>query len=114
MECALFELHAHRLAVPPRHDDAGSLAFSRADHSKDPCRGPPLALWLRGAGASPCPAPGEFGLLADLRFVMPPQLYRRSRREPAFGLRQKRRIFLELAMLSDLCPWWRGRADGLQ
>lgn len=42
MEGDLLEMHAHRLAVAPGHVDAGSLAFSRTECSKDPYRGPPL------------------------------------------------------------------------
>jgi hypothetical protein len=36
MEGDLLQMHAHRFAVAARHDDAGSLAFSGADRTKDP------------------------------------------------------------------------------
>lgn len=45
MEGDLLEMHAHRRAVAPGHDDAGSLAFSGADRPEDPYRGPLLILW---------------------------------------------------------------------
>jgi hypothetical protein len=37
VEGDLLEMHAHRLAVAPGHDDAGGLAFSRADRAEEPC-----------------------------------------------------------------------------
>ena len=42
VEGDLLQMHAHRLAVAAGHDDPGSLAFGRADCTKDPGRGSPL------------------------------------------------------------------------
>lgn len=45
VEGDFFQMHAHRLAVAPGHDDAGGLAFSGTDRPEDPCRGPALIPW---------------------------------------------------------------------
>ena len=105
VERDLFEMHAHRLAVAAGHDDACSLAFSRADRTKDPCRGTPLITRSRGARAALGPAPGELGLLADPGFVLPPQLYGCSFGEVFADLRQTgAELFLKMAMSSLFCP----------
>lgn len=72
------EVHRHRLAVAGRHDDACRLALQRADRSEDPGRGSALISWDARPGAALGPAPGQFGLLADPRLVLPPQFYGRS------------------------------------
>jgi len=72
VEGDLLEMHAHGPAVAPGHDDAGSLVFSGTDRPEYPCRGAALILRRTGAGATPCLAPGELGLLADTGFVLPP------------------------------------------
>lgn len=105
MEGDLFEVHAHRLGVAVGHDDAGSLAFSRTDCAKDPCRGTPLVARSRRARAALDPAPGELGLLADPGFVLPPQLYGRSLGEAFMDLRQTgAELFLKMAMSCGFCP----------
>ncbi len=88
VEGDLLEVHAHCLAVAAGHDDAGGLPFGRTDCAEQPCRGSPLVLGCRRPGATPGPAPGELGLLADAGLVLPPQLYRRSSREAPPDLRQ--------------------------
>jgi hypothetical protein len=37
VEGDFFQMHAHRLAVAARHDDAGALSFRGADRAEDPC-----------------------------------------------------------------------------
>ena len=102
VEGDLFKMHAHRLAVAAGHDDACSLAFSRADCTKDPCRGTPLITRGRGARAALGPAPGELGLLADPGFILPPQLYGRSLGKALADLRQTGgEAFLKMAMSSS-------------
>src|SRR5512147_378824 len=104
VEGDLLEVHAHRLAVAPWHDDPGGFAFSGTDRTEQPCRGPPLILGRRGPGAAPRPAPSELGLLADAGLVLPPQLYWRSSREPPLDLRQTGgEAFLKSVMAS---PFW--------
>jgi len=78
VEGDLLKVHAHRLAVALGHDDAGGLAFSGTDRSKDPCRGPTLIPWYRRTSAALRPTPGELGLLADPCLVLPPDLDRRT------------------------------------
>jgi len=105
VEGDLLEMHGHRLAVAPGHDDAGGLAFSGTDRAEQPCRRPSLVLRRRGSRAALCPAPGEFGLLADAGLVLPPQFYRRSSREPPLDLRQTGgEAFLKSAMSSGFWP----------
>ena len=105
VEGDLFEMHAHRLAVTAGHDDAGSLAFSRADRAKDPGRGAALIARSGGTRATPCPAPGELGLLADPGFILPPQLYRGSFGQALADLRQTgAELLLKMAMSSLFCP----------
>ena len=105
VEGDLFEMHAHRLAVAAGHDDACSLAFSRTDRTKDPCRGTPLITRSRGARAALGPAPGELGLLPDPGFILPPQLYGRSLGKALADLRQTGgEAFLKRAMSSSFCP----------
>ena len=105
VEGDLLEMHAHGLAVAPRHDDPGSLAFSGTDRPEDPCRGAALILRRTGAGATPCPAPGELGLLTDPSFVLPPKLYGRAGGQAFTDLRQTGgEIFLKAAISSGRCP----------
>jgi len=115
VEGDFLQVHAHCLAVAMGHDDAGGLAFSRADGPEDPGRGTALVPRSRRAGAALCPASGELGLLADAGLVLPPQLYWRPAREPLPDLRQTGgELFLKTAMSSDRCPRWRGRAESLR
>jgi len=105
VEGDLFKMHAHRLTVAAGHDDAGRLAFSRADRAKDPGRGAPLIARSRGARAALGPTPGELGLLPDPGFILPPQLYGRSFGEALADLRQTGgEAFLKMAMSSLFCP----------
>lgn len=105
VEGDLFQMHAHRFTVAAGHDDAGGLAFSRTDRTKDPGRGSSLITRSRGTCAALGPAPGELGLLADPGFVLPPQLYGRSFREAFADLRQTGgEAFLKMAMSSSFCP----------
>ena len=78
------ELHGHRFTVAGRHYDADRFAFQRADRPEEPGWGSALIPWCARSGAALGPAPGQLGLLADPRLVLPPQLYRRSL-EQAFG-----------------------------
>src|ERR1700747_252992 len=115
VEGDLFEMHAHRLAVAGRHNDARRLSFKGADRAEDPCRGAALIPWRRWPGAAPCPSPGQLGLLANSCLVLPPQLYGRSSREAAGDARQTRgEAFLKSAMSSVFWPLWRGRAESLR
>ena len=115
VERDLFEMHAHRLAVAARHDDASSLALGRTDRTEDPCRGTPLIAGSRRTRATLGPAPGELGLLPDPGFILPPQLYGCSLREAFADLRQTGgEAFLKMAMSSSFCPRWRGRAVSLR
>ncbi len=103
VEGDLLEMRAHGLAVAAGHEHAGSLAFGRADRPEDPRRGAALILRRTGAGATPCPAPGELGL------------HGRGFGESLADLRQTGgELFLKTAISSGRCPWWRGRAESLR
>jgi len=111
----LLEVHAHRLAVAPGHHNARDLAISGTDRAEQPCRRAPLILGCRWPSAALGPAPGELGLLADAGLVLPPQLYRRSSREPPFELCQTGgEAFLKSAMSSGFWPRCRDRAESLR
>ena len=102
VEGDLFEVHAHRLAVAPRHDDAGGFAFSGADRSEEPCRGPALIFRCRRPGTALCPAAGKLGLLTDARFVLPPYLNRRAGRQTSrYRCQLACEVFLKAGMASS-------------
>lgn len=102
MEGDLFEVHAHRLAVAPGHDDACGLALSRADCAEDPRGGPTLVLRRTRAGATLCPAAGEFGLLTDARLVLPPYLdWRVGRQAGCYRRQLVCEVFLKAGMASS-------------
>ena len=75
------EVQGHRLGIAAGRDECCSLAVVRATCSEDVGGGG--ALIVRGAGSCPAsgPAPRDLVLLADPRFVLEPDLYRRALRE---------------------------------
>jgi len=102
VEGDLFQMHAHRFPVAAGHDDAGSLAFSRTDRTKDPGRGSPLIARSCGTRSASGPAPSELGLLTDPGSIPPLQLYRRSFGEAVADLRQTGlEVVLKMAMSSS-------------
>ena len=108
-------MRGHRRGVAPRHDKPGALALLGADRAED--IGPLGALVVRGArpGSTPGPAAGDGVLLPDAGFVLPPQLYFGSGREPLADLVQfGRKVFLKASIASSFCAKWRGRAEILR
>lgn len=102
VEGDLLEMQVHRLAVAPGHDDACGLALSRADCAEDPRGGPTLVLRRTRAGATLCPAAGEFGLLTDARLVLPPYLdWRVGRQAGCYRRQLVCEVFLKAGMASS-------------
>lgn len=105
MEGDFLKMHVHRLAVAAGHDDTGTLAFGGTDGTEDPGRGSALILGCRRAGSSLRPATGQFGLLTNPGFVLPPQLYARALAEALFDFCQAGgETFLKSAISSTRCP----------
>lgn len=85
-----FGQHQRRADAPGRTDGAEDIGRTRA-----------LILGGRGAGSSFCPTPGDFILLADPGFILPPDLYGRSGWEAVADFRHSgRKVFLNADMAS--------------
>ena len=68
------EMPLHGLGVAARQDEGGADAAFGTDGAKDIGRLGALVLGGPGPGAAFRPAPGDPVLLADPRFVLPPEL----------------------------------------
>ena len=77
----LLQVLGHGAGVAPGHDEPGGLAFLWADRSEDVGPFGALIVRRRRACAAPRPAAGDLVLLADARFVLPPDLYLDTGRE---------------------------------
>ena len=105
VEGDLFEMHAHGFTVAAGHNDSSALALSGADGTEDVGRGGALILGGRGTGSAPCPAPCDPGLLADPRFILPPQLNGRAgRQRRRYRCQLVCEAFLKSPMASSLWP----------
>lgn len=82
------QMLANGVGVRPGHDEAGALAFRRTDCAEDIRPFGALILGRGGSGATSGPASGDFVLLADPRFVLPPDLNLYARVEARLDLRQ--------------------------
>jgi hypothetical protein len=69
------EVQVHRLGVAVGQDERCAFAVLRADGAENIGRGGALIGGGRGPRSTLCPAPGDFVLLADTRFVGEPDLY---------------------------------------
>ena len=78
----------------------------------------PLGALVVGSGrprSTLGPAAGDGVLLPDAGFILPPQLYLGSGREPLADLVQfGRKVFLKASIASSFCAKWRGRAEILR
>ncbi len=82
------QMLVHRVSVGIWHDQPGALALCGTDRAEDIGGFRPLVLGRRGARAAPRPASGDLVLLADARFILPPQLDLYARVEARPDLRQ--------------------------
>lgn len=71
----------HRIAVAAGHDQAGALAFGRADCTKDIGGLGALIAGRRRSCSAPRPSSGDLVLLAHPRFILEPQFYFGAGRE---------------------------------
>lgn len=95
------EVAVHAFAVAARQNDGRALALFRADRAVDIGRRGPLVFWRAWPSAATGPAPGNPVLLANPRFILPPQLYGRSGREARADLRYLGcEVFLKAEMAS--------------
>lgn len=75
------KVQLHCPGIAAGHDERRANAAFRADSAEDIGRSGALIAERNGTGAALGPTTGEFGLLPDPRFVLPPDLYRGIRRE---------------------------------
>jgi hypothetical protein len=112
----LGKVQVHRRRVAERQDQPRRLAFGRADRAEDVCG--LRALIVRGdrPRAAQRPAPRDLVLLANPRFVLEPNLYRRALRESCSDLCKLggKAPFLKASSASSFWAWWRGRASRLR
>ena len=89
----LGEMRGHRRSVAPRHDQRGALALLRTDRAEDIRPLGPLVVGSARPRSTLGPAAGDGVLLPDAGFILPPQLYLGSGREPLADLVQFGRKF---------------------
>ena len=68
-------MQRHSVTIAERQDQAGALAFLRADSAEDIGRAGALIMGCAGPRATPGPAPRDLVLLADTGFILEPYLY---------------------------------------
>ena len=94
----------HGLGVAARQDEGGADAARGTDGAEDIGRLGALVAGRPGPGAAFRPAPGDLVLLADPRFVLPPELYLGIGRERGSDRRQRGgKVFLKFSMASSFC-----------
>ena len=84
----LGQMERHGFGIAKGQHQARALAVLRADRAEDIGRFRPLVFGCRWSCAAPGPAPRDLVLLADPRFVLEPNLYRRALRESCSDLCQ--------------------------
>ena len=100
----LLQVLGHGAGVAPGHDEPGGLAFLWADRSEDVGPFGALIVRRRRACAAPRPAAGDLVLLADARFVLPPDLYLDTGGEACLDPCQLgRETFLKAATAVSFC-----------
>ncbi len=100
--------------IAARQDEARTLALLRADGSKHVDRRGALVVGRKGACSASGPAARDLVLLADTRFILPPQLdFDALRQACGDGGYRFGEVFLIASSSNSFCAWWRGRADSL-
>jgi hypothetical protein len=72
----LFEMQVHRLRIDRGQNEGRAGASIGTDGAEQVGRAMSLIAWCWRPGTSPRPKPGQRSLLADPRFVLPPDLER--------------------------------------
>jgi hypothetical protein len=109
------QVQGHGRRVAEGQDKSGALAEGRADCAEQIDRLGPLVVRRRWPRATLGPTAGNFVLLTDPRFVLPPDFYDFARRPLCRDFVEgDREFFLKVSNASASCAWWRGRADNLR
>jgi hypothetical protein len=94
----------HGLGVAARQDESCAVAALGTDGGEDVGGFGALIVGCAWPAAPLRPAPGDLVLLADARFVLPPQFYRGVRRECRADRRQLGgELFLKSSAASSFC-----------
>ena len=80
------QMERHGFCITQGQDQPSTLAMLRADCAEDIGRFGPLVFGCRGPRPASGPTPRDLVLLADPRFVLEPNLYRRALRESCSDL----------------------------
>jgi hypothetical protein len=100
----------HGRSVATRQDKTCTDATIGADGTKYPYRFCALILARRGPGSPWSPAPCQFGLLVNPRFILPPDFYGRVGRERGPDYRHfEGEIILKPSRANSFCPLCFGR-----
>ncbi len=109
------QMERHGFCIIQEQHQPRALAVLRADCAEDIDRFGPLIFGRPGPFPASGPAPRELVLLPDPRFVLEPDLYRRSLRERSSDLFQLggKAPLLKASKASSFWAWWQGRAVSL-
>ena len=98
------EMPLHGLGVAARQDESRADAALGTDGAEDIHRLGALVPGRPGPGSPWRPAPGDLVLLADPRFVLPPELYLGMGRERGSDrLQRGGNVFLKFSMANSFC-----------
>src|SRR5258708_4776636 len=103
----LFEVQVHSLGTDGGQNEGRAGASVRTHGAKQIDRAVPLIAWCRRPGPSPRPQAGQRSLLADPRFVLPPDLERLADRRGGerFGY-ELREVFLYASWAAASLRGW--------
>ena len=109
------QMERHGFGIAERQHQPRALAVLRADRAEDIDRFSSLIFGCRWPRPATGPAPRDLVLLANPRFVLEPNLYRRALRESCSDLCKLggKAPFLKASIASSFWAWWRGRAVSL-
>jgi len=109
------QMECHGFGIAERQHQPRALAVLRADCAEDIGRFGPLVFGCRWPRPASGPTPRDLVLLANPRFVLEPNLYRRALRESCSDLCKLggKAPFLKASIASSFWAWWRGRAVSL-
>ena len=109
------QMECHGFGIAERQHQPRALAVLRADRAEDIDRFSSLIFGCRWPRPASGPTPRDLVLLANPRFVLEPNLYRRALRESCSDLCKLggKAPFLKASIASSFWAWWRGRAVSL-